>query len=369
MTIDCPGAFLRACASDPVLMRLRGPLVEALVLIDPALYREHVTTDKKGEPILYVRMNKALYGLLKSALDFYNKLRGDLEENGFVVNPYDPCVANKIVNGKQMTVIWHVDDLKVSHMDPKENTKFANWMKELYGEKLTIHRGKIHDYLGMDMDWSTDGQVSISMIKYLYKILEDFLDNITKSSVTPAADYLFKIRENEEVKKLPEELAIAFHHTVAQLLFLSQRARRDAQLPVSFLTKRVKSPDRDDWNKLVRCLQYLKSTLHMKLTLKVDSLSILNWFIDSSHQIHDDCKGHTGAGLTLGKGAVLSKSGGQKGNTKSTAETELQGVSEYLSTVLWGKYFVGGGASRVLAGNARLHGRSGLQLGGRGGGP
>ena len=102
MTIDCPGAFLRACASDPVLMRLRGPRVEALVLIDPGLYRKHVTTDKGGEPILYVRMNKALYGLLKSALDFYNKLRGDLEENGFAVNPYDPCVANKIVNGKQI---------------------------------------------------------------------------------------------------------------------------------------------------------------------------------------------------------------------------------------------------------------------------
>ena len=117
--------------------------MEALVLIDPALYKEYVTTDKEGEPILYVRMNKALYGLLKSALDFYNKLRGDLEKNGFVVNPYDPCVANKIVNGKQMTVIWHVDDLKVSHVDPEENTKFSNWMKELYREKLTIHRGKI----------------------------------------------------------------------------------------------------------------------------------------------------------------------------------------------------------------------------------
>ena len=113
-------------------MRFRGPLVEALVLIDPALYREYITTDKKGEPILYVRMNKAHYGLL-------------------------PCVANKMVNYKQMTVIWHVDDLKVSHVDPKENTTFANWMKGIYGEKLTIHRGKIHDYLGMDMDWTKDG--------------------------------------------------------------------------------------------------------------------------------------------------------------------------------------------------------------------
>ena len=64
-----------------------------------------------------------------------------------------------------MTVIWHVDDLKVSHVDENENSKFAEWMKTIYGGKLTVHRGKIHDYLGMDMDWPKDGKVTISMIK------------------------------------------------------------------------------------------------------------------------------------------------------------------------------------------------------------
>ena len=58
----------------------------------------HVITGKTGEKILYVRMSKALYVLLKSALGFYNKLRSNLEDNGFVVNPYDPCAANKNVN-------------------------------------------------------------------------------------------------------------------------------------------------------------------------------------------------------------------------------------------------------------------------------
>ena len=90
--------------------------------------------------MLHVRMSKALYGLLKSVLDFYNKLRPDLEENGFVVNPYDPQLANKDVNVKQMIVIWHDDDLKVSHVDKNENSKFAEWMKTTYGEKLTVHR-------------------------------------------------------------------------------------------------------------------------------------------------------------------------------------------------------------------------------------
>jgi len=66
------------------------------------MYRDYVITDKKGDKMLCVRMSKALYGLLKSALDFYNKLRSELEDNGFIVNPYDPCVANKDVNGKQI---------------------------------------------------------------------------------------------------------------------------------------------------------------------------------------------------------------------------------------------------------------------------
>ena len=52
-------------------------------------------------------------------------------------------MANRIVNGEQMNVIWHVDDLKVSHKDPWENTKFAKWLSNIYSKKLTIHRGKL----------------------------------------------------------------------------------------------------------------------------------------------------------------------------------------------------------------------------------
>ncbi len=93
-------------------MCLRGKLVEMMVSVDPQLYRKYVTTSAKGEPILYVHLNKALYGLLKSTLLWYKKLRGELEEMGFTINPYDPCVATKEVNGSQMTVTWHVDDRK-----------------------------------------------------------------------------------------------------------------------------------------------------------------------------------------------------------------------------------------------------------------
>ena len=65
--------------------------------------------------MMYARLSKALYGMLRDALLFYKRLRSDLENMGFKINPYDPCVANKMVNGHQMNICWHVDDLKVSH--------------------------------------------------------------------------------------------------------------------------------------------------------------------------------------------------------------------------------------------------------------
>ena len=92
----------------------------------------------------------------------------------------------------------------------------------------------------MDLDWSVGGKVTILMIKYVYTILEDFVEVIKKTAATTARDNLFQVRAEALAEHLPEELAVAFHHAVAQLLFLSQRAHRDIQLPVSFMTRRVK---------------------------------------------------------------------------------------------------------------------------------
>ena len=76
---------------------------------------------KKGKLMLYMKVQKAIYGMLKSTLLLYKKLRYDLKEYGFQINPYDPCMANKQINGYQMMVIWHVDDLKASHKKQKKS--------------------------------------------------------------------------------------------------------------------------------------------------------------------------------------------------------------------------------------------------------
>jgi len=77
--------------------------------------------------------------MLQSSLLYYKKFRADIEKIGFVVNPYDSCVANREVNGSQQTVTWHVDDLKSSHLDTKVNDEFLVWLQEMYGD-TTIWR-------------------------------------------------------------------------------------------------------------------------------------------------------------------------------------------------------------------------------------
>ena len=146
--------------------------------------------------------------MLKAALLFYKKPRRELEDMGFVINPYDPCVANKMVDGSQMTVCWHVDNLKISHKDNNLVSAFAINIASIFGDKTTITRGRVHTYLGMELDFGTDpGTMIISMIKYLQTILGEFLEVLRSTKACPARDHLFKIRPDEERELLSKEMA------------------------------------------------------------------------------------------------------------------------------------------------------------------
>ena len=285
----------------------------------------------------------AIYGMIQSSLLFYKKLRKDLESEKFEVNSYDPCVANKIINGNQMTVSWHVDDLKVSHKESKFVEEFIEWIKSKYENftKVKPSRGKRHDYLGMTLDYSVPGEVTISMTDYVKKMLKDFYlqDEIKgQTAKTPAAEHLFNVNPNG--KKLSKNNAEAFHTTVAQGLFLCKRARPDIQPTVPFLCTRVKNPDEDDQKKLIRLMRYLNGTIDLALTLRADDITRALWYANIAFAVHFDMKSHTGGVLTMGKGAIQTMSSKQKLTTKSTTEAELVGADDILPQLLWTKYFL-----------------------------
>ena len=144
-----------------------------MVAADPTLYRKYISYGKKEEALLYVRFQKAIYGCLKSALIFNDKLVHDLEAQGFEINPYDLCVANKIVGGKQLTITWQVYDLNILNVERKVVSDTIVWLESIYGE-MHGTRGKRHEYLGMWMDYSKRGEVKISTEGYLREVLYEF---------------------------------------------------------------------------------------------------------------------------------------------------------------------------------------------------
>ncbi len=129
--------------------------------------------------------------MMKSALLFYRKLVLELKKMGFEINPYDPCVANKMVNGTQMMIRWQVDDLMMSHVSCDEIMKIVQEIKNIYGENLIKNVGKVHDYLGMTFDFSFTKEVKVNMWDYLRKVIKEFPEEITGVCATPAGDYLF----------------------------------------------------------------------------------------------------------------------------------------------------------------------------------
>ena len=102
--LNIQNAFLYAENDEYVIMFLSGKLAELLFKVVPSLYRKCVITSKQRVPMLYVKLTKDIYSMLRSVMMFYKNLRGHLEGKGFKVNSYDPCVANKLVNASQMTV-------------------------------------------------------------------------------------------------------------------------------------------------------------------------------------------------------------------------------------------------------------------------
>jgi hypothetical protein len=274
---------------------------------------------------------------VQSALLWYELFSSTLQGMGYELNPYDTCVANKIVNGKQCTIAWYVDNNKISHVDDKVVTHVIEKIEGRFG-KMTVTRGMEHVFLGMKLGFHDNGTVSVDMREHIKEAIEDFGEPITRSAATPAKKNLFEIDESSA--KLSAEQGETFHRVVAKLLFVSKRSRLDIQLPIAFLCTRVSCSTEQDWTKLRRVLEYLHGTLDEFLTLGADDIGMMKTWVDASYAVHPDMKSHTGGVVSFGIGAVMSKSSKQKLNTKSSTEAELVGASDYLPYPIWAKKFL-----------------------------
>jgi len=258
-----------------------------------------------------------------------------------------------------LTVCFHVDDNKISLKLTKVVDMTIEWLKREYkvifddgSGAMKVCRRKVHTYLGMEMDFRTKGEVQITMLKHLddavktfeeaqLKLSDGFIEvkrKRSKAQLTAAPKDLFEI--NKDCEKLPKKHQEAFHSVVAKSIYLWKHARPDIGTAVSFLTKRVREPDLDDWNKLDHLITFLKADRLRKWVLAADDSKDLMWYVDCAFGVHSDYKSHTGGGLTMGKGFAITVSKCHRLNVRSSTEGEIVSVDDCFSLVLWSRKFI-----------------------------
>jgi hypothetical protein len=337
--VDVPGAFLKAAVSDddpPIWMKLDKFLTTVLVKLDSS-YAKYVRKD--GTCV--VKLKKTLYGTIQAARAWYNKLSKDLEGLGYTRNPSDMCVFNRLeADGKQSTILVHVDDLFITASKEAIIDIIIGELDNLYSDSeasITIQRGRKLEYVGMVFIFNEGKTVSVTMDGYVVDLLEG-LEDIVGVADTPATRHLFRVRDDCE--KLGADLKEFFHSTIAKILYLGKRVRPDLLVAIAFLVRRVQCPDKDDWSKMVRLVQYIRGTKGFGITLSGEACLSVTAFVDAAYGVHWDMKSHTGATITLGRGPVYSKSGIQRLNTTSSAESELVALSDSTGQIIWTRHFL-----------------------------
>ena len=336
MTIDVGGAFLNTdIKATGILVHVRLDKVMTRFLLELAPeYKQFVGEDET----CVVELDRALYGTLEAARLWYDNISAKLVNQGFVPNPYDPCVYNKTnKDGLQVTIVLYVDDLLVTCEDGRELDMVAQFMRDSFGGDITEHRGDVINYLAMTFDFRTKGEVRVTMKKLVDEIVAGC--GVTNERATPATEELFNVRESELLGQKQKDF---FRSYVAKLLYVAKRVKPEILVAVSFLSTRVLVCDVDDLAKLHRVLGYVLKTRDRGIVMRIgDSMSV-GAYIDAAYGVHTSSgKSHSGCAIVLGGGGpVFVKSTKQKIVVKSSTEAELVALSDNTSQAIWVRNFV-----------------------------
>ena len=82
------------------------------------------------------------------------------KKSALFLNHYDTCVANRVINNKQCTITWHVDDLKISHVDSSVVNGVIKAIKFYFG-KTTVTKSAKYKYVGIEFTSIGDGKVNL----------------------------------------------------------------------------------------------------------------------------------------------------------------------------------------------------------------
>ncbi|UYV65269.1 hypothetical protein LAZ67_3003763, partial [Cordylochernes scorpioides] len=278
-----------------------------------------------------LKLNRPIYGLRQSGLEWYCTLDKALEDIGF--RRLAACNCLYTFEDKAVIAVY-VDDLALF----AESEDILTNIEEKIREKFKIKNlGPIKYFLGVEISYPDENTIILSQGKYTMSILERFnmmecrgvstpLDNsipITKKDC-PTTD-----KEKDEIKHVP------YRELIGSLLYLANSSRPDMTFAVTKLAQFCSNPGERHWQAAKHILRYIQATKNVSLIYKRGSDDILAFSDSDWANDIDDRRSTSGSAVTINGCLVSWRSKKQNCVSLSTMESEYIALAQTTKEILW----------------------------------
>ena len=275
------------------------------------------------------KLNKALYGLKQAARKWNEALHECLIKLNFIQSKHDNCLYIFKNGYDTCFLIIHVDDMLISskHKDTIEN--IASQINTSFELKCL---GDVKQFLGINVNRTSDGSFTINQSHYISKIAETFQLEDSKGSLFPLDTGYFKLSDE---RLLPSNND--YRKIIGMLLYISTNSRPDISASVNILAQKVSQPRQLDYNESLRIVKYLLKTKELSLQLSSHASSIpLKAFSDANWaEDRTDRKSTSGFLCQIYGGSVAWSSKKQDVVSISTTEAEYYALAETVREITW----------------------------------
>jgi hypothetical protein len=326
---DINGAYLSAEVkeNDPTIyLIIPRDVTDIWISIYPE-YRKYVRNDG----CMCMRLLKYIYGLKQAARKFNEKLHDKFIRYGLIQSISDQCLYYKESDEYLLIVAIHVDDLLILARRLKPSIEdFINYLEQEWD--LNTQYNNEFSYLGLSIIRDrVNNTTTISQYKYLQDILNKWsnYNHNTQRYIPMDISYTTRINDTDTQCDKHNFLSI-----VMSLMYLARYTRPDILFAITYLATKCDTPTHNDMKAAYNVINYLRNTGNYAYQFSGDTIK-LSVYIDASHGLHKDTKGHTAIVITLGTAPIMTRSAKQKIVALHSTDAEMIAVCDGLTYVIW----------------------------------
>jgi hypothetical protein len=289
----------------------------------------------KEDKCQFVRLLKSIYGLKQAGKLWFENIRGVLLSNGYKQCPCDQCVFTKYIpeDDIDIDICLYVDDLLTTSANIKSADLLLKELRSAYGDVNETTTTKTH--LGINWEHTPAG-LKINQPGYIQKIITD--TDMIDCEIAYSPFRNLKRKHNEIDSIHTPELTDKLRSIVGLLNHAAIHTRPDILFATSFLATRMTEATQSDIEDGLQIVKYLKGTPTLGLTFANNVAPILESFMDASHLLHWDSKGHSGLAYRLGTSKTacfdfISKK--QSLVTRSSTDAEIYVIDRGVHDIEW----------------------------------